>query len=231
MSSDASVGTSLDYGYFSFGHTQDNDTGLILINNLQMKFDISSRFMVGSDGLTSISGHTWSEEAKDEHSSEYEFYYSPLVETTASLISIGVDRNTLDQSGDYTDADVYYSVLYNIDADPKQTAASEITIDSGNDASFVIYYSSNEKQEMKSRYVQYSDGVGWQESIENAMQDSVNYALSSSLTTANLMNFKKSKARSIDTSKVSTFENKKRGTESITAAATMIATSTDGGGY
>ena len=84
---------------------------------------------------------------------------------------------------------------------------------------------------MKSRYVQYSDGVGWQESIENAMQDSVNYALSSSLTTANLMNFKKSKAHSIDTSKVSTFENKKRGTESITAAATMIATSTDGGGY
>jgi hypothetical protein len=227
--SDADLAGDIYYGYFYFQTNMDHNSGISWPSNLEMKFDIGSNFMVGSDGLMTITGHMWTEEEKAPFIDD--FHYTPLIETTASVIAVATSDYTNaegDQAGNY---DIHYSVLYNIDADPKHTAHADITIDSENDTSYEIFYASTERAELKSMYSQYADGAGWEESIKTAMQDSVNYALSSSLTTANLMNFKKSKAHSIDTSKVSTFENTKKTTESIVASSTMVVASDNGGGY
>tara|TARA_R110000824_G_scaffold80365_4_gene202131 strand:+ start:38705 stop:39421 length:717 start_codon:yes stop_codon:yes gene_type:complete len=237
--SDADLAGNIYYGYFYFHTDMDQDSGILWPSNLEMKFDISSDLMVGSDGLTTVHGYVWSAEELATEIEKYEQElgytagapYSPLVETTASVIAVAAADYTSAEDTRSLDHGIYYSVLYNIDRDPYGPAAADIAIDSDNDASYEINYAVAEKSELKSMYSQYADGVGWEESIKTAMQDSVNYALSSSLTTANLMNFKKSKAHSIDTSKVSAFENTKKTTESIVASSTMVVASDNGGGY
>ena len=201
----ADVEGNIIYGYFYFDTDMDQDSGILWPSEIE-KYEQELGYTAGAP-------------------------YSPLVETTGSVIAVAAADYTVAEGTRALDHGVYYSVLYNIDADPKHTAHADITIDSENDTSYEIFYASTERAELKSMYSQFADGVGSEESIKTAMQDSVNYALSSSLTTANLMNFKKSKAHSIDTSKVSTFENTKKTTESIVASSTMVVASDNGGGY
>lgn len=128
--------------------------------------------------------------------------------------------------------DLYYTLnLGDIDTDPKTSAVDEITINADG-AQYSIYYSSGERTALANAYRRYTEQGAWSAAVEDAMQSVVNYALSSSVSVGNLMNFKKVKAPEVKPSAVSIFENDESISAGISISTGMTTTtSTSDGGY